>query len=772
MSSASRRIHRKLMRQTISAYIDRITTTLLLIIAGLTPLLFLPNLSEFFEIPKLSVLSITTLILVTLWALSWVLRGKVLLTRTPLDLPLLLLLIVVLLSTFFSATRFPAIFGNFPRVHDSAIAWVTYILFFFVAASHLRTIGQVKSLFYVLFGSGVIVSIISLLSFLGVYLPLSFAKNPNFTPTGSAFSTIALLSLLLPLPLVSILQPNKYLPRIPAIVLSIIFAITIILLGDIYSYLIASVGIVITLLVTKRSEVAQAFPHLLIVAAAIVIALVASYGPIPGNIIQQKKASLTPDLRLGFASSWKVSVSAFRDSPFLGTGPGTYLFDFTQYKGSEHNSSRFWNVRFDNAHNQFLQNLATLGSLGFLALLFLSLIIISFSWRSLLSPDAEQNEWNNALTKSLAISSLVGIAIFALHASTLVSIVSTLIILAMLMATQKGIRGKVQELSLGIKASSLGDQNLIVGDALPIIIFIPVIILSIFGFWNATSIIRADYHHRLALNSANQRGIDVYNNLVAAERLNPRIDQYRTDLALTNFALANSIAAAKAPTEASPGGSLTDEDRQTIRQLLSQSINEGRAAVTLNPLSAGNWEVVGSIYRQISGVAQNALQFSLDAYGRAIQRDPLNPILRLNVGGIYYSVRNYDLAIRFFSDAVNLKPDYANAYYNLSVALRDKGDLASAQAAGERVVQLLQADTNSPDYKTASQYLADLKARIATGSANEAGTVPPAAQQTSPLQNQQLPNVVDLEGNPRTATPSAIPQNPNNPVRTSPAPGR
>src|SRR3989344_7784843 len=220
------------MRYQLAASIDKIITTLLLIVVGLTPLFFLPFTSEFFEIPKLVLLSIATLTLVTLWSFSWILKGKVTLTRTPLDLPLLMLLIVVILSTSFSDSRYPSIFGNFPRVSDSAIAWVSYILFYFVAASHLKTFTQIKSLVYVLFGSTIIALIISLLSFFNLYLPLGFAKNPNFSPTGSSFSTLSILILLLPLPFLSVLQPNKYLAKIPALVLTILFVIGIILLGD------------------------------------------------------------------------------------------------------------------------------------------------------------------------------------------------------------------------------------------------------------------------------------------------------------------------------------------------------------------------------------------------------------------------------------------------------------------------------------------------------------------------------------------------------------
>lgn len=763
------------MRHQIAANLDRAITTLLLVVVGLTPILFLNFTTEFYETPKLIFLLVSTMVLILLWSISWIVKGKVSLTRTPLDIPLIILLVIVLISTFFSGSRYVSIFGNLPRVHGSAIAWVTYILFYFVAVSHLRTPSHVRSLVYVLLGSGAVAALLSIMSFFGLYIPVPFAQFANFTPTGSSFSTVAFMILLLPLTFFSIIHPNRYMPRAAAAGLSVLFAITILLLGNWTLYIVTLVLIGIAVFVSKKSDLLKAAPFLALLAGVSAIVFVALITPIAGdkNPIQQKYANFPREVQIPFINSWKVSVSAFRDSPFLGTGPATYLFNFTQYKPLEHNQGRFWNINFDTAHNEFLQMLATLGILGVLSFLFLALIVINFAWKNIFAPaSSEQNQWTSALALGLGLSSIGALILLLIHASTLVSIVVTLVILAMLMAISKGVRGKVQDLSLGIRAQSIAEQGLIVGDALPFILFIPIAVFILYVFWNTFLIVRADYHHRIALNSASQRGIDTYNNLVQAERLNPRVDLYRIDLAQTNFALANAIAAQKGPSESSPGGSLTDQDRRTIQQLLSQSINEGRAAVALSPNSSRNWEVLAAIYRQISGVAQNALAFSLDAYGRAIQKDPLNPLLRLNVGGIYYSARNYDLAIRFFSDAANLKPDYANAYFNLSVALRDKGDLRNAQAAAEQVVRILQADTNSPDYKTASDYLADLKARIATGSAQQAGGTAPAAAQTSPLQNDQLPDDLDAElgDTPEAATPSAVRPNPNNPIRTSPAP--
>jgi len=271
--------------------------------------------------------------------------------------------------------------------------------------------------------------------------------------------------------------------------------------------------------------------------------------------------------------------------------------------------------------------------------------------------------------------------------------------------------------------------------------------------------VMADHYHRLALTTANTSGALTYQYLQKAEQLNPQVDLYRVDMAQTNFALANAIAG-----RAKPGknGALTlsAQDRQTIQTLLAQSINESRAAVILSPRSSRNWTVLASIYRNISGVAQNALAFSLSGYSQAIQLDPLNPTLRLNVGGIYYLTKNYDNAIRFFTDAANLKPDYANAYYNLSIAYRDKGDIADALVVANQTVVLLQSTPNSPDYKVAVKLLNDLKAANAKQQKTQGQQAQATAGQTnSNLQNSNLGQVTNLN-NPPSVTPAPT-VNPN-----------
>lgn len=762
------------MRHQLTAYLDDAIMLLLLVLGGLTPLFFLNQTTEFYEMPKLILLMVVTILLYGLWIFSWIVKGKIVITRTPLDIPLLFLLGVVLVSTFFSSTKYAAIYGNFPTVHGSAVSWVTYILLYFVTVSNLKNIAQIKAFLYTLYGSGVVVALLTILSFFNIFLPFDFAKVANFTPTGSSFSTIAFLLLLLPLPLLSIINKNRFMPLPAALVLSILFGITIVLTGSISSYVALVIAFGLCIFASKHRQIRNSLPLFAIPVVVLLLTLALAYWKLPGNPLQNLENNFPKEVQLPFAISWKVTASAFRDAPLVGTGPSTYLFNFTTYKPVEFNLLNFWNFGFNSPYNEFLQALGTLGILGLSALLIICLTILKISWRNItISNTEEHHESPHVTLTALAVSGLLAIVLLAIHATTLVSIVATFFVLAVLMASQKSIREKVMEFSMGIKASTLERQF----DLFPIIVFVVFLVAAIPVLYKTFNAVAADYYHRKALSSASQNGSLTYRYLQRAEALNPVIDLYRVDMAQTNFALANALAAQKGPSTSNPKGSLTDQDKQTIQTLLSQSINEGRASVTINPRSARNWEVLASIYRNINGVAKNALLFALDAYGQAIQRDPVNPGLRVSVGGIYYAAKNYDLAIRFFSDAANLKPDYANAYFNLAIALRDKGDLQNALVVAQQAQALLQKNPNSQDYKIVSLLIDDLKKKVANASAQggqtpEVTPTPTGTQTNSALQNSKVGNVnvSNLNNPPSVTPPPAVKTNPNTNLPITPQP--
>jgi len=224
---------------------------------------------------------------------------------------------------------------------------------------------------------------------------------------------------------------------------------------------------------------------------------------------------------------------------------------------------------------------------------------------------------------------------------------------------------------------------------------------------------------------------------------NPYVDRYRSSYAQVNLAIANSLAASNEE--------LPEETRNTIAQLIQQAIREGKAAVSLNPQKSSNWEILASIYRAVAPLAEGANDFAAQTYTQAISLDPYNPLTRISLGGIFYSAGQYENAIDEFTLAARVKPDHANAYYNLAIAYKDNNQIDLAIAAMSQVLTIV--DSDSPDFDLATKTLEELRERKTnadtTGSTNNLT----APQEAEEIINPQIELPVSAE--PPTASAGA-----------------
>ena len=194
--------------------------------------------------------------------------------------------------------------------------------------------------------------------------------------------------------------------------------------------------------------------------------------------------------------------------------------------------------------------------------------------------------------------------------------------------------------------------------------------------------------------------VTAYNEQQEAISKNPYSDDYHRVYAQTNLALVNGLSLKE---------DLTDEDKSTIQALVEQTVRETRIVTeNLSPFDSRNWALRGQVYRGLIGAAQEAENWAIGAYQQAVFLDPLNLYLRINLGGIYYQLQDYDTAERIFRAAAQLKPDFANARFNLAAALREQGKKEQAIAEFEAVKSLV--EEGSVDAQKVKEELEKLRA--------------------------------------------------------------
>ncbi len=406
---------------------------------------------------------------------------------------------------------------------------------------------------------------------------------------------------------------------------------------------------------------------------------------------------------LPLQTGWSIVLETLKRDSLLGVGVGNFIEAFNRFRPIEYNASGVWNLRFASSSNWYLDIWTVAGLLGIVTFVWIVISVISNLRRRSL--------------KFVHYSLITVLVLFALVPGNFMLLVTFYLLLA-IVASPMG-----SDLALSFSARGEGEggrrTNLLPG-ILGLLALAGIIGAGYFG----GRIYAAEVAYKSALDSAVKNdGRATYDNMVKAIQLNPYIVRYRIDFSRTNLALANSIASSK---------DLQDADRQTISQLIQQAIREGQAAVALNQGNAVGWENLAGIYQAIIPFAQGADQYTVASYQQAIALDPVNPLLRLSLGGVFYSLKDYDNAVKTFELAVAAKPDFANAHYNLAVAYREKGNI---QAAAQEMANALSLVTpGTADYDNAKKELDALNKKLTDAQATQSAQV-----QEGQAEGSQLP---------------------------------
>lgn len=288
------------------------------------------------------------------------------------------------------------------------------------------------------------------------------------------------------------------------------------------------------------------------------------------------------------------------------------------------------------------------------------------------------------------------------------------------------------------------------------IVLFSFIFLTGFGYLLSRSFAAEIYFKKALDGMVKNDAKQTYDNMRQAIILNPYIERYHLNFSQLNLLLANNIAAKAGEPQGKDQkpSQLSEQDRQTISQAIQAAIAESKAAITLNPQKALNWENLAQIYRNIINTAQGADVWTISAYQRAIIADPQNPVYRLNLGGVYYSLGNYDEASKIFEQAVIIKPDWPNAYYNLAWANFQKQKYQEAVSAMENVTRLLDPQKDKVDYDKAKKELEEFKKKLPQEEkqATSEGKTQPKLTLPSPI-----PSITPQIQLPKEASPEASP---------------
>ncbi len=635
-------------KNDLSFYLEKIALFLLAAFFFFFPFALSNLTTDSFAIPKQALLAIASLLAISLLAIKTLVEAKLRVIRTPFDLPIVLFVLSLLLSAIFAVNKADAFTSFF-------IALFAVIVYFSILNT-AKTKNSIVFLAASLIIGTAVSSLISILAFFRIYiLPYPFAQIETFTPVGTLLDQSIYLSAVSPIAIYGILRLLSFAK-------------------------LENLGKSIN--INQRSAL---LATLLIVPIIVFAGLIITIY----QLMYKQKPTILP-FQTGFQTAFAaISQDTGRTlKGFLfGSGVGTYSIDFSRFKQIGFNQNEtLWNLTFFRSSSFVLELLATTGVLGFLSFIFLSLKVVL--------------EAINSLKNPIVISVLLTLAgAFFLPLSFVTQ--TLLFMLLALFTTYEATLGKkparffevdiqIVALKKGLLAieSTAGRktsfQNRLLPFSLNIIVF--VFVLGI-GYYTAQYTLSDVTFQKSIVAASQNKGVLTYQDQTKAINQFPYRDGFYRIYSQTNLALANSLAS-----QIKPGETPDQQTQQNIINLIQQSINSARAATAIAPHTALNWQNLSSIYRGLIGFGQNADQFAIVTQQQAIILNPNNPVQYLTLGGIYYQLERWNEAQNQFQVAVRLKPNFANAYYNLGHALEKKGETEQALAQYEIVKTLVAND--------------------------------------------------------------------------------
>ncbi|OGK30990.1 hypothetical protein A3F29_04480 [Candidatus Roizmanbacteria bacterium RIFCSPHIGHO2_12_FULL_33_9] len=689
--------------------IEKIQSVILTIFFFLFPLFFLPFTSDPFGTNKFYLLAFTGLLLLSLTTLSTIITRKLIWKKSPFDAPLMLFVLTIIISlVFVSPNKISATLN----INYGAAS----ILFFTVIFLYTSTLKNKKNIFSALSTSAVIIAILSLASFFqplkSINLPsqLDFIKSPYFSPIGGRTDLILFTLFML------VYWGTKLYLR----------------LSQRHSRPDRESGKkqISNQVGDDKGGVGDDRGGVWIPLIWFLLFIITS-GAAIFSVVKPLIADFTFNL-LTYRHSWFAAVETLKGilSSLFGVGVDNLSSVFARIRDLSYNQSNLWNSNVNSSRSTILHIFTTTGLFGLLG--FFSILFASFN--SLRKLDGEKRNLILPIFIFILLAILLSpptLFMFFLFFATIAAINS-----------ERLITEKETKTSIDLKDLVLLHFG---------IILVLVLFIGSTSYFLGRAYIASVYTNNALINLNKGNLSDSYRDQRNAINLNPYNEASRINFSQTNLLVADTIIK-NAKKNDNNQAQLTENEKLQVSQAIQQAINEAKSAVTLNSLSAQNWSNLGLIYSNLLSATQGSDSWAISSYQRAINLDPRNPIFRMMLGSLYYILGQYQDSTNLFQQAVTLKPDWANARYNLAWSLYQQKDYQAAATQMQTVLSLLDKDKNSQDYKKAKDTLDNFKKQVELTQQQEQNA---SQGENLNLPRQQTPQVSPKIELPQSASPEA-----------------
>ncbi|MFH0942561.1 MAG: O-antigen ligase family protein [Candidatus Beckwithbacteria bacterium] len=635
---------------------------LLLIIV---PLILTPYNYELFEFNKLLTVYFLTLIISGAWVIKMLYQKKLIFTKTPFDLPLLLFLISQIVSTIFSIDPHTSVWGYYSRFHGGLLSTLSYITLYYAFVSNFSADKKiVNNCFKVILSTAAVVAGYAVLEHFGIdkTIWIQDVQNRVFSTLGQPNWLAAYLLTIIPLALAfSLKRPVRFL-------YPILFFITLLFTKSRSGFLGLAVSLLIFFILNLKTKKL----YLLLAGLGLTALIIGT--PFTPSLSQLLTNSFQPSQSIGLAQDlpasqaggskssdirkvvWQGAVDIWKHYPFFGSGVETFAYSYYNFRPQAHNLLSEWDFLYNKAHNEFLNFLATTGIFGLTAYCLIILAFIVWTLKHLQT---------NRLIFSALLAGYSGLAVSNFLGFSVVPVALFFWLFPAFAVTLSQPEPKLNSKNTYYFFSSPQKQI-----SFLVIIITTILLYQVINLW------RADYHFNQGRNLIKVNQISSgFSQLKTAVDLSPHEPLFRSEYAEVLAKLAYLYH---------------DADQSSLSsQLATESLLQTNQVLAANSVHLNYYKSKLKILLILANIDPNYTLQALETIIQAIKLSPTDAKLYYNLSLIYQQLNQTELAKQTLIQTIDLKPNYEAARFSLGSLYQQLNETNLARAQFEYILQYL-----------------------------------------------------------------------------------
>ena len=628
-----------------------------------------------FDIAKVLLLRIFTLVTVSLWVWKMVTTRKKELRWSKVDFAVIAFLLLVFISTITSVHVPTAIHGKYKR-YEGLLTFLNYGILYFLALQAFTSFKRLSTLSKTITLTGGLVSLYGVIQFLGLdplpWATLPFEQRRSFSTFGNPDLLGGFLVILMPLAVVEFLKARDAKNNIlmgSILFISLLCLLTAFTRG---AWLGSAVALVVLAVLGGKTILTDKKKLLLVLVAfvsifAVVMAYSASTGHGVMNLVDRLKS--TTQLTEGSAASrieiWKAGLKMIESKPVFGLGPDTYRLGSERYETKAYVAQGSGQTVADNAHNWVVQLAAGVGIPATLILigLFFTIMAIAIKY-------SRRLEGDDRLTYAALIGASIGYFIHLLFGVSISGSTGVFfLVISAILAVTPAVRSFELKPTEGMRFSLQASM-------------VVVIVISAVSAYYALAMYVADYDYAAAIQLGNEGQIEA-----ATSNYERSIELYKNGRYYDGYGMFLDRVGVM----------------QQSRDMIAKSVSVYQAAQEYEPLEGDHYVFLASGHAKLATSSKDPmLDTAVAELQQAISVRPNAYSARILLSNVYMFQGKYQQAIDTLKFVLDINPQEKTAFQIMAKCYQQLGNKKEAQKYYKKYL-VLQPD--DPEAKAALQLL-------------------------------------------------------------------